>query len=75
MFKLFEDCDLSCDLLFSYELTIHFFDGDLFAIENIFAFVNFAEGTLSDAIFLCEDIISHLNFNLLVHSMLMCVSR
>ena len=69
MFELFEDGDLPCNLLLSYELAIHFLNCHLFAIEYVFTFIDFSEGALSDTIFLVEDIVSHLNFNFFIHSM------
>ena len=54
-------------LLFSDELSIHFLDGDLFSCSDVFPTVNFTVRTLTYAILLSEDILTHLYFYFVVH--------
>lgn len=70
MFELFEDGDLSADFLFGDELPIHLFYCNFSACSDIFASINFSKGALADAIFFGEDIFSHLDLYLVVHSVI-----
>jgi hypothetical protein len=67
MFELLEDGDFAADFLFGYELTVHFFDGDLLAGVDVPALVDLAEGTLTNTVLFCEEVVPHLNLDLLIH--------
>ena len=73
MFKLLKNGNFSTNFLLSYKLTIHLLYGNLFSIENVFTFVNFSKRTLSDTVFLSENVVSHLNLDLVVHQIFLLV--
>lgn len=67
VFQLFENGDLSTDLLLSYQLIVHFLDGDLSTPADVPTPVDFPIRPLPNAIFLSENIVSHLYFYIFVH--------
>jgi hypothetical protein len=67
MFELFEYGNLSADFLLRDQFAVHLLDRHLSAGLYVFTAIHLPERALPDAVFLCEDVISHLDLHLFVH--------
>ena len=69
MLQSFQYGYLTADVLLRYELAIHFLYCHISPCFNIPAAVYFSKRALAYAVLLCEHVISHLDLNILVHTL------
>lgn len=70
VFQLFKDSNLTPDLLLWDEFSIHLFDRYFPTRFDVAASIDLTKRALSNTIFLGEDVVTHLNLNILVHNLI-----